>query len=473
MTYLRLKNNFVLRGWKGIPHALVDTAKGRTMFLDETTFQAAGFCDGRTPVDSPLVLAPHRNSINRLLEHGIVHGCVEGENLADYQKYRRSESRFADMVHWSITGRCNLRCRHCFMSAPQAGYGELTTEQCLNIVDQIAEANIAKVSLTGGEPLVRGDFWRIVDALLDKRILVSRIYTNGVLMDDRFLGELKKRRIECEIFLSFDGLGCHDWVRGVPNAEKNAVEAVKRAVHHGFSVAVETALYKGNLPTLIPTYELLKSLGVSSWKVSTMADTGNWLKEEGRHDISRDDLFEAYLALAGLHFRQGAPLEIMLGSIYYCARGGDRYHIPVIKGDGSDKVTAQPLCRSCRLNLYVMADGRLLPCIPMTGTHIEKEMPNLVETSIAEAMDDSRYYGLINTRVGEFLSKNPDCAACGYRYRCCAGCRANAVTSGGDYFGKDPESCYFFKNDCEEKIRVAVGEQCCNFELPVDTGKPA
>ncbi|WP_289466325.1 radical SAM protein, partial [Klebsiella pneumoniae] len=73
-------------------------------------------------------------------------------------------ARYIRTAHWSITGRCNYRCKHCYMSAPDAKLGELSHETIMSIVQQLIDCGIYQVSLTGGEPLVRKDFMEIVDA---------------------------------------------------------------------------------------------------------------------------------------------------------------------------------------------------------------------------------------------------------------------------------------------------------------------
>lgn len=451
--YQRLKDQYVFRGWKGLPYGITDTSSGRTALLDALTFQAACFCDGQTDLDSPLVLPTHREAIEKLREAGIVEECSQGQGLDGFQKHRKSEGRFANSIHWSITGKCNMNCRHCFLSAPEAKYGELSTAQCLSIIDQISDANIGKVSLTGGEPLVRGDFWQLVDAFLEKRIIIHQLYTNGLLVTDELLEELKARKIDCKLFLSYDCVDSHDWMRGISGAEEMVIEAIERAHRHGFSVGIETALHKNNLHKLTETYELLKSLGISSWKVSPTVSVGNWEQEQGQYDIPREDLYGAYLQLIKRYQADEAPFTIMLGGVYYCEKGSTQYQIPIIKFDGSENALKQPVCRSARLNLYIMADGKLLPCIPMTGTHIENEMPDLLTTTLPEAMEDSRYFDLIDLRLGTLLQKNQECDSCEYKLRCGMGCRAQAVQASGDYYGNDPESCFFFKNGYEEKIK--------------------
>jgi radical SAM protein with 4Fe4S-binding SPASM domain len=451
--YLLLKDRYVLRGWKGLPYGITDTVTGYTNLLDALSFQAASFCDGQTDLSSPLLLPAHHAAIEKLVKEGIVEACAPGQGLADHQKYRKTEAHFADSVHWSITGRCNLRCRHCYMSAPQAKYGELTTEQCLEIIDQLAAANVGKVSMTGGEPLVREDFWQLVDALQEKRIAISEIYTNGVLVTDEFLEQLKSKKIACGINLSFDCCGRHDWMRGVRGAEQAAVDAIKLARRHGFSVGIETALHKDNLNVLMQTYEFLKSLDITSWKISPTISTGNWEQEQGKFDIPINELFDAYMELIRKYHTDGAPFAMMLSGFFYCGKGSGDYSMPFIKFDGSEKALRQTVCRSCRIHPYLMADGKLLPCIPMTDTYIEKDMPSLLETTFTEAMRESRYFDLIDMRLENLFRENTECSDCEHKLRCGMGCRAQAINCSGSYYGVDPACCYFFKNGYEERIR--------------------
>ena len=450
--YQRLKDQYALRGWKGLPYGIMDTQNGATMFLDGIGFQAASFCDGMTDLDSPLVLPTHREAIEKLRQFGVIEECLAGQELDPFQKHRKSESHFVSSLHWSITGKCNMNCRHCFLSAPEAKYGELATEECLSIIDQIADANIGKVSLTGGEPLVREDFWQLVDALLAKRIVIHQIYSNGLLLTDEFLQELSSRQMNPTIFLSLDCTGGHDWMRGIEGAEKAVMRAIERTHEHGFSMAIETALHKGNLPQLMATYHLLKSLGVHSWKVSATVGVGNWAQEKGQYDLSQKEFFDPYLELIEQYQRDGAPLTIQLGGFYFCEKGSNQYKVPILKFDGSERMLKQPVCRSARLNPYVMADGTLLPCIPMTGTFLEDEMPTLRKTPISAAMEDSRFFELIDMRLETLLQHNKECDSCEYKLQCGMGCRAQAMLATGDYYGIDPESCFFYQNKYKEKI---------------------
>ena len=118
----------------------------------------------------PIIPAKIRNIIAEAERQGIIEQCPPGQDLSDNQKYRKYPARYIRQAHWSITGRCNYKCKHCFMSAPSAKFSEMTHSQIMDIVNQLADCGVINVSLTGGEPLVRSDFLEIVDALLERGI---------------------------------------------------------------------------------------------------------------------------------------------------------------------------------------------------------------------------------------------------------------------------------------------------------------
>lgn len=182
-------------------------------------------CDGAHEIDPEQLPEAERKMLDRILEQGIVRKARFAELLKPEQEYQTYPTGYRSEVHWSITGACNLKCRHCFMSAPHAKHGSPSHEQIMAIVDQLAECGIFRAGLTGGEPLIRGDFWEIADALKERGIGISIIYTNGWLVDEALLDGLEIRGFHPAFQLSFDGIGWHDFLRGVPGAEGRTVKA--------------------------------------------------------------------------------------------------------------------------------------------------------------------------------------------------------------------------------------------------------
>jgi radical SAM protein with 4Fe4S-binding SPASM domain len=455
--YYKLHENLGLRGWDGAPYAVRHFPSGETEFIAETLFRALSFCDGQFDCDSALLPPVYRQLIQLAVKNGAVLPCEKGGGLAERQKYRLHPCKYMSLAHWSITGRCNMRCRHCYMSAPQAKYGEIPRETALGIVDQLAEAGIAKVNLTGGEPLVRRDFWDIVDALQARDIVVEQIYTNGLLVNEALLDGLDKRGMKPDFSLSFDGVGWHDWLRGYQDAEEIAINAIKLLRARDFDVSIESAFHRDSIGTMCDTMRLLAELGVRSWKTNPISGAGNWLGESRNLDLTAEELYDAYLGLIGEYFAAGSPLGIQLGGFFQCKKGSREYGIPGKKTYTDTEMRLQePLCMSARHTMYISADAKLLPCMPLAGLPIQDEYPSLYDMTIAEAMQESIYLRRISAPICELFEHRAECAACEHRLHCNGGCRAAALieNNGADYLGVDSWTCRFFKGGYEQKIKA-------------------
>lgn len=449
--YYLLNSNYGLRGWSNVPYAIIEFDSGKVQPINEFTYSTISLCNGQ--IHSALLLKPHLELIEKLEKNKIV-SCTEIPKRIDKrQEYQKMPYRFILKAHWSVTGKCNLKCRHCYMSAPQAKYGELTTEQCFYIIDQLCTANIGTVSLTGGEPLVRKDFWTIVDRLLSKGISISQIYTNGMLVNKAFVENLKKRGLSPEISVSFDGIGTHDWLRGVEGAEKKVVEAIRLLVEHNIQVSVEMSLNKQNIDNFTDSVFLLADLGVSSIKATPTSDSGNWVNEKGCYSLNLEEAYDAYMRFITKYRAAGAPVSIMLGGFFYCRKGSEEYVHPIKRYNGSEEMKKHVVCGSAGMNMYIAADGKILPCIPLSGMPIQATMPNLLETPLVEILDSSVYLKMVALTLGELLAVNDECNRCEYKLVCGGGCRASALMDTGNYSGKDPASCLFFHGNYEEKVR--------------------
>lgn len=129
-------------------------------------------------------------------------------------------------LHLYLTNRCNQLCTHCYMnSGVSDASGEMTTEEILKLIEKFSERSKTKVTLTGGEPLLRSDFFEIA-AFAQKMGLQVEVFTNGSLIN-----EINKKQLETyvnTIQMSVDGPTpeYNDPIRG-----QGTYENVKRAVH--------------------------------------------------------------------------------------------------------------------------------------------------------------------------------------------------------------------------------------------------
>jgi radical SAM protein with 4Fe4S-binding SPASM domain len=468
MKYVTLNPQYMLRGWQDRPYAIYNWASsgadaGKVMKLTKTQLEGIELAvSPGVPIDSPLFPARMRRAAMQLLEQGIFRECDAEEGLADYQKYRYADTRLAHVLMWSITGNCNLRCRHCYISSDEGLYGEMTFAQCEAVVQQLLDANIYMVALTGGEPLMRRDFWRLIELLKKNHIYLEEIFTNGVLVTDDFLDKLEDLNM-CpqDFFLSYDGVGCHDWMRGVPGTEKSVLAAIRRIKARGrYGIGVTTVVHEGNVDSLLSTYELMKELGVNSWKTSTVSNAGNWQKDE--HPVLEySHLLDMYTKVLLAYKADGRPMRLVLGGTFLSEAHAEAYKIPLLDGCGTKEREDEFLCEASRLFPHLLPDGRLIPCLPMSGSLIEDMAPNILDEgwSISRALKESPCETFINGRYRDLFAHNAECGSCEYRYRC-SPCRAKALLK-GDFYAKSDEACAFAKGQYAQQIH---GIMDFNFE---------
>ena len=458
MRYVTLSPQYMLRGWKDRPIALYDwNCDGldikKAVPLTAKQLEAIELVTAPgVSIDMPLLPSALRRAAEKMLAAGVFQECNRKTGLADYQKYEYKDNRFIQLLTWSITGKCNLRCKHCYINADDGKYGELSFAQCEEAVRQMLEAGVYMVAFTGGEPLVRKDFWRLMDLLKANHINLMEILTNGVLITDEFLDRLEKIGRRPQIFiLSFDGVNCHDWMRGIPGTERSVIEAIKRLRRWGYPVRLTTVLHAGNLESLLPTYELIKELGVSSWTVATVVNSGNWQKQK-HTELNHKRMMDEFLKLLKVYKRDGRPIAMELAGIY-SGSPEDKGHIPFLGGCGTKEQEKKVLCEVSRLYPNLLPDGRLLPCIPMSGSIMEDMAPNILSAdwSIAKALDESPCETYINKTYADLFANNKECAQCEYRYQCHT-CRGDALQK-GDFFAKSDKACRFIKGGYAERIR--------------------
>ena len=456
MLYLRLKEQYELRGWEKLPYALVNRRALSPAFMKRAEFDALRLCSGRVDLDMGIIPAQQRQLALRFEQLGIVERCEPGAGIEPSQEYRLYPARYIRTAHWSVTGRCNYRCRHCYMSAPDAKLGELGHESVMEIVRQLGECGVRSVTLTGGEPLVRRDFMEIVDALLERGIVIPTIYSNGRLVTDALLDALEARGIRPEFNMSYDGPGYHDWLRGVPGAEGYAEAAFLRCRDRGFPTGAELCIFGANKGSLRESVRRLAGWGCRSLKVNPVGNVGAWKEGGYGQAIDMRELFGLYLDYIPQYYEDGLPLTIQLGGFFSASpRRPEQYEIPLMRPCGEPESSC--ICGHARVVMYISAEGRALPCMALSGMELQKEFPLITEQGLAKCLSDSRSMRFIDTRVSEYLERNTECADCEYAHTCAGGCRASALESEpGALFGPDPYACELFRGGWAPKIRAAA-----------------
>jgi radical SAM protein with 4Fe4S-binding SPASM domain len=453
-----LDRRFLLRGWQGMPYALLDDITGQVCIVPEAVFRTMQLCNGQYREYDPVFFGPRRKILEELEKKKLIVFSDEPFKLRPEQAYRSYPNHFIRKVHWSVTGRCNYRCRHCYMSAPHAVLPQPGTQEMFRIADEIADCGIPVVTLTGGEPLIREDFLSIVERLVSRGVRISTIMTNGALVTEELLDELEKRGVLCGFDISFDGVdGWHDWMRGVPGAGENAIRALRLCHEHGFETGVQIVLHKGNLSVLRESVRMLSELGVSGAVVGGVRDVGEG-HALGPYILSDEELFEAYAEYLPQFVEDGMPLSRVRFSGMFAYENG-KFVLPLVRGDVEDTCSRALLCPSMRNTMYLSPDGYVLPCIPMSYNEVSKQcFPNVSELTLSEALGDSAYMRFISSTAKDYFEHNPECRACAYAKQCSGGCRGRATEAshGENLMGKDPFTCWYFLDGYYDRAREII-----------------
>jgi radical SAM protein with 4Fe4S-binding SPASM domain len=164
------------------------------------------------------------------------------------------------VVVWNLTRACNLRCLHCYTDSSAGCYpGELTTRECQAVLEDLRDFEVPAVLFSGGEPLLRPDFFELVARArqLGLRVVVS---TNGTLIDARAARRLRQLEV-AYVGISLDSAvpAVHDRFRGVDGAFGRALEGIRRCLEARQKVGLRLTLTPHTCRDLSGVFHLAES----------------------------------------------------------------------------------------------------------------------------------------------------------------------------------------------------------------------
>ncbi len=169
---------------------------------------------------------------------------------------------------------CDQRCIHCGSRAGKARKDELTTDECLDLVGQLADMGVGEVTLVGGEAYLRNDFVLIVNEIRARGMSVT-MTTGGLNLTQARVGALREAGIRT-VSISVDGLAeAHDELRGIPGSHDKAFEAIGRLRAAGIPVGVNTQINRRTLYDLPTLLERIGDAGAFGWQLQITSPFGN------------------------------------------------------------------------------------------------------------------------------------------------------------------------------------------------------
>jgi len=342
------------------------------------------------------------------------------------------------LVVWNFTTKCNLRCKHCYAAGRR---GELSLEQKLDVVDQLADAGVVALAISGGEPLMEDDLWEVASHAAERGLVVN-VATNGTLIDEDAALKLKEAGTTyVEISLDSYIPEVHDTFRGVKGAYERTIEGIRHCVEAGLMVGIATTATKLNIEHIPHIIELARNMKVDSVVVFNLVPTGR-----ASQNLELDlDPQERWRLLNYLYDElEKGELEVFSTSPAYAVVALQR----VAKGEGHEispthfagmKVSTESFehanilaefiggCGAGRIYCGIEANGDITPCVflPIVVGNVREGFQKVwLESDVLNSLRD---------RDGEHY----ECRGCEYRY-VCGGCRARAYGYTKDVLAADP-----------------------------------
>lgn len=209
---------------------------------------------------------------------------IKEKNLTVLSNFRRqlTEKPILRQLFFELTDSCNMACLHCGSKASPKNKSFLPFEGVNKVLESVAshyEAKKIMVCLTGGEPMLHPDFYRIVSRVKELGFKCG-ITTNGFLID----GDTARKMFECgiqSVGISIDGTEeLHDWFRNTKGAYRRAFDAVRHLAAAGdgaISLQVTTVVHKKNIETLDEIYAEVLRMGCDSWRIINIDPIGRAL----------------------------------------------------------------------------------------------------------------------------------------------------------------------------------------------------
>ena len=450
--YCKLNESIALRSWDLVPRAYYVNGIREARGLSSEEFSAMLASDGNHDLeDTP--------TLRELIARGLVEECKPGEEIDDWQRLRVFPNRHFPHINWSITGKCNFNCLHCFMAADNAPMmEEFTWEECLALLDEIEGCGIQTITLTGGEPMLHSHFMDTCREIARRHLTLAEINTNGSFITENILDEFRALGLNPEIKISYDGVGHHDWLRNREGAEQLARRAFELCRTKGFRTRAQTNVHRGNLDCMFETVKWLDNLGVEEIRIIRTSEAPRW--EKNAHGMCLDikEYYDAMLELMGQVAASDMRIAVDIWQFVHFDPKGCWYVNHPVQGSCAHYRETVPVCKGARGTIAVSHTGEVTPCNQMSGWFAAHgvSLGNVKKTPLRELLSQGAYLECVTTPVAKVFEHNKQCAACKYWSLCLGGCRAIAIALTGDYLAADQAKCLFFHDDYLTKVDQAL-----------------
>ena len=290
-------------------------------------------------------------------------------------------------VQLDITYRCNERCVHCYLD--HHDHGEMTTAEILHLIDEMADAGVLTLTLSGGEIFLRKDFFEIVEHARRLTFCV-KLKTNALLIGEREAARLRGLAIqEIQVSIYSHRPEVHDAITLVPGSLNRSLTAIRFLKAQGLKVVMANVLMRQNKSDYAAVQDLAEEIGV-----------------EFTLDPTITPMMDGDRSILSLGADAGTLRDVFRDSTVV----GDADEFCAIPSDtGEVNLDSRP-CSAGNTTCYVSPYGDVFPCVqfPLPTGNVRRE----------RFVDIWRNSSQMNEVRSIRLKDLPTCSSCSHAGAC-------------------------------------------------------
>lgn len=359
------------------------------------------------------------------------------------------------VVVWNSTRTCNLKCRHCYMSSDAKKYqNELTTAEAKQFIDDLADFNVPVLLFSGGEPLIRPDFFELADYAAKKGVRPT-LSTNGTLITPEVARKIKDIGVGY-VGISLDGLReVNNKFRGKAGAFEAAMNGIKNCVAVDQRVGLRFTINHHNIQELENIFDFIEEENINRvcFYHLVYSGRGNQMMDE---DVTAEESRRAMdiIIRRTRDFEERGLKKEILTVDNHC--DGVYMYLKALQ-EGKDELAQQ-------IKKYIFMNGgnrsgmAFAEVDPLGYVHPDQFTQHHTFGNVRERKFGDIWQDTTNPIMAGLKDRKPllkgRCSKCKFLDNCNGNFRTRAEARTGDFWESDP-SCYL----TDEEIGITGAEK--------------
>lgn len=346
------------------------------------------------------------------------------------------------VVVWNSTRTCNLKCRHCYMSSDAKKYqNELTTAEAKQFIDDLADFNVPVLLFSGGEPLIRPDFFELADYAAKKGVRPT-LSTNGTLITPEVARKIKDIGVGY-VGISLDGLReVNDKFRGKAGAFEAAMNGIKNCVAVDQRVGLRFTINHHNIQELENIFDFIEEENINRvcFYHLVYSGRGNQMMDE---DVTAEESRRAMdiIIRRTRDFEERGLKKEILTVDNHC--DGVYMYLKALQ-EGKDEL-AQQIKKYIAMNGGNRSGMAFAEVDPLGYVHPDQFTQHHTFGNVRERKFGDIWQDTTNPIMAGLKDRKPllkgRCSKCKFLDNCNGNFRTRAEARTGDFWESDP-SCY-------------------------------